>query len=131
MTVQDVKLKITKKNSVLFKPSDKLKKILSKDQIDSIVSAVSPIMKNSNYAKAIIFTFERLDIEWKKYKKQVESTSSGNTNSHEVISRAEDALGIISMMGAVLVLGLVLYSYYIRKKERRETKIKVEHEKTN
>ena len=94
---------ILKQNNVIIRPSDKLKKMLSKDDISAIIHDTVPIIQNKNYSKAIVFLFEKLDILWKKYKK-----TETNKKQHSEKNMASKMENVHQMEAIVFVCFLFL-----------------------
>ncbi len=111
-----------KQNNVIIKPSDKLKKILSKEKISSIVTDVVETMKNKNYARSIIFLFEKLDALWNKYKKPVTNENSKKKYSEKDMASKMDTVQQIQAILFIMFVGFVLIVYLYQKWARKNIK---------
>jgi len=113
---------VLKQNIVIIKPSDKLKKILTKDNISSIVTDVVATMKTKNYSRSIILLFEKLDALWFKYKKPVANDKSKNKYSEKDMASKMDTVNQIQAILFILFVGFVLIVYLYQKWARKNSK---------
>jgi uncharacterized membrane protein YgcG len=110
---------VTEINSIHLLPSEKVTKLLPNEQIKKIISELIPELKNKNYAKAIIFLFEKLNVLWKKYKnveKEKKKNQSHSYTNKEILSRVNSVNSVqIFIISSLLILVLVV-SFYSKMK---------------
>lgn len=106
---------ITKRNELLIYPSsDNLKKLISDEQILKIQLEIKQVIESKNYAKAVMYTFERLQSVWKKY--TINQQNKGHNKSNKSGSSGiMDLLYIIPSIG--VFGGLVFLCCRNRKKK--------------
>ena len=71
-------------------------------------------MESRNYAQAVYYTFEKLNILWKKFsvfKKQ---------NTYSINKNASNIADLLKICSSVFILGLFIYVLFKKKKENDE-----------
>ena len=111
-------LVLIKKTNELFiyASSDKLRKLLPHDDVIRIELEIKKTMESKNYAQAIYYTFEKLNILWKRFsifKKQ--NTYSSNKSNFSNIA------DILKICSSLFVLGLFIYVLIKKKSENPES----------
>ena len=72
-------------------------------------------MESKNYAQAIYYTFEKLNILWKRFSvfKKQNPYSSNNSNTSNIAD-------ILKICSSVFILGLFIYFLFKKKKDNSE-----------
>jgi hypothetical protein len=106
-------LVLIKKTNELFiyGSSDKLRKLLPNDEVVRIELEIKKTMETRNYAQAVYYTFEKLNVLWKRFsifKKQ---------NPYSNKSNYTNVTDILKIISSIFILGLFIYVIIMRKKE--------------
>ena len=106
-------LVLIKKTNELFiyGSSDKLRKLLPNDEVVRIELEIKKTMETRNYAQAVYYTFEKLNVLWKRFSIFKKQNPYSNKSNY---SNVADILKIIS---SIFILGLFIYVIIMRKKE--------------
>ena len=109
-------LVLIKKTNELFiyASSDKLRKLIPHDDAVRIELEIKKTMESRNYAQAVYYTFEKLNILWKKFsvfKKQ---------NTYSINKNASNIADLLKICSSVFILGLFIYVLFKKKKENSE-----------
>ena len=109
-------LVLIKKTNELFiyASSDKLRKLIPHDDAVRIELEIKKTMESRNYAQAVYYTFEKLNILWKKFsvfKKQ---------NTYSINKNASNISDLLKICSSVFILGLFIYVLFKKKKENSE-----------
>ena len=98
-------LVLIKKTNELFiyGSSDKLRKLLPNDEVVRIELEIKKTMETRNYAQAVYYTFEKLNVLWKRFsifKKQ---------NPYSNKSNYTNVADILKIISSIFILGLFIY----------------------
>jgi hypothetical protein len=115
---------VARQQFVIFKPSEKLEKLLPSDFIKEMTPAIIKIIQSKRYKEAIVFTFKILNIIFEKFKKN--STNSSNNTTQDLINNLDKGVEyqyyfISALILILLIVFLVLGKIYIEKKEYFQT----------
>ena len=98
----------------IYASSDKLRKLIPHDDAVRIELEIKKTMESRNYAQAVYYTFEKLNILWKKFsvfKKQ---------NTYSINKNASNIADLLKICSSVFILGLFIYVLFKKKKENSE-----------
>lgn len=106
-------LVLIKKTNELFiyGSSDKLRKLLPHDEVVRIELEIKKTMETRNYAQAVYYTFEKLNVLWKRF------SIYKNQNTYSKNNTTTNIADILKIISSVFVLGLFIYVIIVKKKE--------------
>ena len=106
-------LVLIKKTNELFiyGSSDKLRKLLPNDEVVRIELEIKKTMETRNYAQAVYYTFEKLNVLWKRF------SIYKNQNTYSKNNTTTNIADILKIISSIFILGLFIYVIIMRKKE--------------